>query len=117
MCSNNIVSNAAAGLTNVSTTTCSASTCSVITNIDDTGKPEQSLSVSPNPFDQYIEMGFSKPASKFEISDMNGKIISQEILNGETHFTFNTSAFSAGFYLIKITYVTGSNETRKLLKM
>ena len=117
VCSNNTVKNAAAGLTNISTTTCAASSCTVTTNITEPEISASALTVSPNPFDQYIEICFSKPASKLELSDMNGKVILQEILNAETRFTFTTSSLSAGFYYIKITYVSGISEIRKVIKM
>lgn len=116
VCSNNTVSNATAGLTNVSTSTCTG-TCGVVTNITEPETMENTFGVSPNPFDQYIELSFSKPASKLELSDMNGKVVMQELLNNETRFTFTTRELSAGFYYIKITYLSGTSEIRKVMKM
>jgi parallel beta-helix repeat protein len=117
VCSNNTVKNATAGLTNISASTCATSSCALVTNIAEQETPEKALTVSPNPFDQYIELSFSKLVSKLELSDMNGRIMMQEILNGETSFRFTTSALSAGFYYIKINYLSGTSEIRKVMKM
>lgn len=117
VCSNNTVKSASAGLTNITTSTCAASPCAVTTNIAEPDTSGSALTVSPNPFDQYIELDFLKPVSKLEISDMNGKVIMQEILNNEINYIFTTGSLSAGFYFIKITYLSGTSEIRKVMKM
>lgn len=76
-------------------------------------KKEYSIIVSPNPFNEFLNIKMNEPISSWKILSMDGKNVTwgTEILN-----QINTAELSSGIYLMKITLKTGEVISTKILK-
>ena len=73
------------------------------------------ISISPNPFIDYISVQSEFIINKIIIEDLNGKIITSEKINA-TQFKINVKDVASGIYFIKC--INGENETiKKIVKL
>jgi hypothetical protein len=117
VCDNNVATLAGKGMTNVVAVSCTGGACANITSFDDNDVSKNALMVSPNPFEDEIKIYSSKLSiSKVEVYDLEGKFILSQISHNPSSLVFNTSTLSKGMYLLKVEYLTGSIEMRKIVK-
>jgi len=71
VCSNNVAINAAAGLCNLATVSCSTSSCGVVTNIESLGSNiTENIIATPNPFQSTLTLNIEGTYSIYSLSGM-----------------------------------------------
>lgn len=76
---------------------------------------KSSFGVYPNPANDVLNFNLYTTATSIEISSLDGKLISKEIING-TKVKVNVSELTSGIYMYKITNEDGSEVTNKFVK-
>jgi hypothetical protein len=75
-----------------------------------------SLSISPNPFQDYIIIRDNEnKISKLSVFDLNGRLLTEENQVSENH-KINLSKLSNGIYFLSLTYKSGEKRFRKIVK-
>lgn len=73
------------------------------------------FSVTPNPTTEQIQIISEEDVETYEISDLNGKLVSNGILNNNRS-TINVNRLAAGIYIIKVTTTSGKTAAQKIVK-
>lgn len=73
------------------------------------------FSVTPNPTTEQIQIISEEDVETYEISDLNGKLVSNGILN-DNRSTINVNRLAAGIYIIKVTTTSGKTAAQKIVK-
>jgi Secretion system C-terminal sorting domain len=73
-----------------------------------------SIKIFPNPANNFININAKSNINKIQITDLNGRIISNENFNSE-NVSLNLEQLSIGMYLLKIETNNGST-TQKIIK-
>jgi len=119
VCSNNTVINATSGLCNLPTTNCIVTSCGVLTNVTPTETiDKENTTISPNPFSDKLEItSFDNSISKIELYDLQGDMVFNEKINKDMAHQLNTSSISKGTYLLKIYFINGKIEVKKVVRL
>jgi hypothetical protein len=70
----------------------------------------------PNPMKDQLTIQFGLPASTIKIMDTQGKMLFEKNVEGMSDYTFTTSAFESGLYLVAVSNLNGKVETFKIVK-
>jgi len=75
------------------------------------GLPEDRFFVFPNPTDGLVHIHGGKPMKQVQVLDMNGKVLFER--SGNLNQPVDLSSYSAGKYLIRVTF--NDNTTKKMI--
>lgn len=114
VCSSNVGTNVPSGMTNLTTTVCQ-DVCKVVTNINSNNIQTYETIVSPNPFENELNL-IVKYSVKVQIIDVNGVVYLETSLQ-EGSATLNTSSLQKGIYLLKIISINDEIEYKKMVKL
>lgn len=76
----------------------------------------ESLVLSPNPFQYYINVSNEQMIEELSLYDITGKQIQKISSIASTHYTIETSQLNSGIYLLEVLDMLGNKTTRKLTK-
>ncbi len=63
---------------------------------------QDKIEIYPNPFSSFTSINSSSIITQYELYDMNGTLIKNEIIEPSLHFALNLANYSNGIYLLKI---------------
>jgi len=88
---------------------------SISTSNTPTLASEQNTTISPNPFTTQLIIQSSAPNTRFNISDMSGKLVCYGTTVGKQE-VINTTTWKQGTYIVELVGEDGSKEVRKVVK-
>lgn len=85
--------------------------------VSNVGNSSFSFSIAPNPVSDKLNVVFmgNEASHTIRIYDVAGKLMHEQVTGGKD-CVVNTSAYAAGSYLIEVTSVNGTKQTKKFIK-
>ena len=114
VCSSNVGTNVPSGMTNLTTTVCQ-DVCKVVTNINSNNFQTSEIVVSPNPFENEINLIVNHDVI-VQILDVNGIVYLESSL-AKGNATLNTSSLNKGIYLLKVISNNNEIEYKKIVRL
>jgi len=71
--------------------------------------------IYPNPFNDVLTIDSASETSRVKISDISGRTILDNQINGKTTH-FDTSSWQSGIYIVTLTGLDGTNSSYKVVK-
>jgi hypothetical protein len=92
--------------------------CDTVTTGINTGEPEFTLNVNPNPVNTFLNITYrSQENLQCEIFDITGRMVTQFILYPYLKSRlFDASGLPQGMYIVKVKGATGTISERKFMK-
>jgi alpha-tubulin suppressor-like RCC1 family protein len=88
--------------------------CPMITSTKDVSQYERSFLIFHNPFENSIHIqSINNPISKFQLFDLFGKLVKQEIVNQQSTFDFKIDNYANGIYIL----IISNQKTRESFKV
>ena len=72
---------------------------------------QETITISPNPADQYITIYSSAKVGKFEITDLEGRLIWTQNIEPDIPKVVDTSQYANGMYVLKVLSKESYNST------
>lgn len=76
----------------------------------------ENLSLSPNPFHNYINISNEQLISEINVYEITGKRVQNISSISNTQYTIETSHYNSGIYLLETIDILGNKVTRKMTK-
>jgi len=74
------------------------------------------ISVSPNPFNHYLNISSEELIESYVLYDVQGKLIAKNNIKAQKNFTINTKDFQPSVYFLELVLNNGSRLSKKIIK-
>jgi hypothetical protein len=76
----------------------------------------QDVSIYPNPASNVVQITSSNKLKTVQVYDLDGKLVSQYDLNGESTKSINISNLTPGIYIVEVETISGISSVSKIFK-